>query len=738
MHNFIQNLKAEFHISRNLVFVVFVFCMAAVASFLATSRMQTSSAANLGNFLPGNIISDAVMANYSSMSVADIQNFLNSKNSCNNRDYNLYLQYTKAHPTITWHWEGEPYNGHFVCLSQERFGDGEIIGEGMTAAEIIYDAAQKNKINPQVLLVLLQKETSLITDKVPNSSDYRKATGYGCPDTAACDSKYYGFKNQVYRAAELFRYTLDNGYALYPEGKTVYVGYHPSSSCGGSHITIANRATAALYRYTPYQPNTAALNAGYGTGDVCSAYGNRNFYLYFTDWFGSTQALIDGEAVVIPDGEYTLVSQTATTRVLGVSGSNVELAALNDAAAQRWNIKRDTASGYYEIKNASTGKYLSVGNTDVDSLENVLAQSSAATCARQWKIYQTKDNYLTFESACAPGMVIDVDNASSQIGTNIQLWITNGCSAQKWKLRAGETIEPGTYNIVTKNNPNQNLDLAGGNKNNGTNIQIWQDNGQWPQRWIFDYDDNTGLYTITNTVSGKLLDLSGARTTLGTNIQTWQNTNACAQKWKVVETPDKYYTLISSCSESRVIDTTNSSTANLANVQLWEASNTDTQKWSLKGTQLIEDGVYNITAKGNSERNLDLAGGVDKDGTNIQLWETNGEWPQDWKIAYDANTDTYTIASVGAGGRLLDLSGAKTTLGTNIQLWSNTKACAQRWRIQKTEDGYYNFLSDCHSERAIDLVDGKTNNGNNIRLWELNGADAQKWAITPKTSTVAE
>src|SRR5699024_1304734 len=39
---------------------------------------------------------------------------------------------------------------------------------------------------------------------------------------------------------------------------------------------------------TPYQPNKAALAAGYGIGDACSAYGNRNFYNYYTDWFGPT------------------------------------------------------------------------------------------------------------------------------------------------------------------------------------------------------------------------------------------------------------------------------------------------------------------------------------------------------------------------------------------------------------------------------------------------------------------
>ena len=70
--------------------------------------------------------------------------------------------------------------------------------------------------------------------------------------------------------------------------------YNPSAACGAKTITIANKATASLYYYTPYQPNAAALAAGWGIGDCCSAYGNRNFFLYFTTWFGSTHDTVTG------------------------------------------------------------------------------------------------------------------------------------------------------------------------------------------------------------------------------------------------------------------------------------------------------------------------------------------------------------------------------------------------------------------------------------------------------------
>lgn len=263
------------------VFVaVFLFVFLAQGSRKEESEVQ---AASLANFDPGYIISDYQMGNYNSMSEAEIQAWLTSKNSCPNTNYNYYLQLS-ANSNYVWHWE----NGHFVCLSEELFGDGEVIGSGETAAHIIWQTAQDYHINPQVILVLLQKETGLITDPIPNNGDYRKATGYGCPDTAPCSSQYYGFKNQVRKAAALFRTVLDGGWTNYPLGDN-YIQYNPSASCGGSVVNIRSLATSALYRYTPYQPNEGALAAGYGTA-YCGAYGNRNFYLYFEDWFGGITA----------------------------------------------------------------------------------------------------------------------------------------------------------------------------------------------------------------------------------------------------------------------------------------------------------------------------------------------------------------------------------------------------------------------------------------------------------------
>lgn len=253
--------------------------------FLGIIRENTAHAAPVQGFNPGYIISDNIFTNSQTMTANQIQTFLNSKiSACDTNGTLPATEYgsnlTHAQYAATRGWSAPPY----VCLK-------DYTANGLSAAQIIYNTAQTYQINPQVLIVLLQKEQGLVTDTWPVSSEYRTATGYGCPDTSACNSTYYGFTNQITWSAKMFHAIMTqnpNWYTPYVTGNN-YIAWNPASSCGGSTVNVQNLATAALYNYTPYQPNQAALNAGYGSGDSCSSYGNRNFFEYFSDWFGSPQ-----------------------------------------------------------------------------------------------------------------------------------------------------------------------------------------------------------------------------------------------------------------------------------------------------------------------------------------------------------------------------------------------------------------------------------------------------------------
>ncbi|HEY4226652.1 MAG TPA: hypothetical protein VGM70_12660 [Pseudolysinimonas sp.] len=233
-----------------------------------------AQAATASQFDPGLIISDAKFYNGSALSASDIQSFLNSHGPACQSGYTCLKNYHQ----VTFSRAGETGN----CADYVSSGD-------ETAATIIAKVGQACGISQAALIVLLQKEQGLITSSAPSSTAYRSATGYGCPDTAACDSTYYGFFNQVWMAALQFkRYAANPTHWTHIAGRVNSIQFSPNASCGASDVLIQNAATAGLYDYTPYQPNAAALANLYGTGDGCSSYGNRNFWSYYTDWFGPT------------------------------------------------------------------------------------------------------------------------------------------------------------------------------------------------------------------------------------------------------------------------------------------------------------------------------------------------------------------------------------------------------------------------------------------------------------------
>lgn len=274
--------------------LVIIPLLVLTASSLTVTLPQSAQAITGSDFIAGRLTDDPIFFDNTRMDVHGIQAFLNSKVPvCDN-------------------WGTQPYNGTtrraysesrgvsfpLTCLKDfqqavphtagDQYCPGTIGSAQKNAAQIIKEVSDACSINPMALLVLLQKEQSLVTDDWPWPVQYQKATGFGCPDTAPCDSQYFGFFNQVYRAARQFhRYSQQPHLYNYRAGQANYIQYNPNAGCGGSQVYIHNQATAGLYNYTPYQPNQALLNNIYGSGDGCSAFGNLNFWKIYNDWFGS-------------------------------------------------------------------------------------------------------------------------------------------------------------------------------------------------------------------------------------------------------------------------------------------------------------------------------------------------------------------------------------------------------------------------------------------------------------------
>lgn len=225
------------------------------------------------SFRAGFIVSDANFFDSDAMTAAQVQTLLNDKGSACVTGVGVpclknFSQATPSKPA-------DPMCNAYTGAGNE------------SAASIFTRVGAACGINPLVLVVLVQKERSLVTDTAPDSNDYAKATGFNCPDTAACDPGSAGFFTQVYSAARQFKKYANppgsgSNFTAYAPGTTPSIRYYPDDRCGSSPVAVRNQATADLYYYTPYQPNQYALT---NTGDSsCATYGNINFWFLFSEW----------------------------------------------------------------------------------------------------------------------------------------------------------------------------------------------------------------------------------------------------------------------------------------------------------------------------------------------------------------------------------------------------------------------------------------------------------------------
>lgn len=451
---------------------------------------------------------DTVMTDYNSMSITDIQNFLNSKvPSCDTGgtqrlDSSFSASgvpdYNNDGIIQRWEWGKKKYNQTtFPCLRNYTQG-------GKSSAQIIYEVSQEFHINPKVLIVLLQKEQGLVTDTWPLNIQYKTATGYGCPDSGSCDTKYYGLAQQLTWAATMF-HTIVTGSSSwsndYGSGTSWYTPYtlgnnsiywNPSTSCGTSTVNILNRTTVALYSYTPYRPNQVALDAGYGSGNSCSSYGNRNFYLYFTDWFGSTTISLfkisGGSATVYlsyGDSYYAIPSSSAI-RAWGLQGQKIttinssQLSSLTQGPSLDRIVKFGSDATVYlvdqgymypapswSLLNAygySSGDLKSYSDVNLKSMLN--AQSSLTALARQ-----------------SDGSIYFVDTGAKHIFPNPSTFST------KASLLAGTTQYRNFSDDLINSIPNGYpilLDGATVKASDGASIYLYDNDKLWgftPDSW---------------------------------------------------------------------------------------------------------------------------------------------------------------------------------------------------------------------------------------------------------------
>lgn len=309
-----------------------------ILSLLVPSFVRAQTAIDPA-FDPGFLISDAAFGDTQTFGGAEgVQQFLQAKGSVLANTTSEFLAKLREPSDTSW---------------KSRLDDPRSnLGRTRTAAELIYDAATSAGLNPQVLVVTLQKEQTLITKSFTTDSDLQRALdralGYGCPDNQPCQASFLGFYNQLFGTfdAEGNRWigaakSLSRSFAYETSGTRTGRGplIDASNQAFGSGpfvrpsrmgdavtfsnetangyqvearqtVTLKNYATTALYRYTPHVFN-----------------GNYNFWKFYQAWFrypNGTVLSSNGQLWVVDNGlRRTFSSFVAAQRGLNVAGAIV-------------------------------------------------------------------------------------------------------------------------------------------------------------------------------------------------------------------------------------------------------------------------------------------------------------------------------------------------------------------------------------------------------------------------------
>lgn len=213
------------------------------------------------DFNPNRILEDSDILNSNSMSLIDIQNFLKNKGG-----------YLSNYTTTNTHGDQKTAAEIIYDATHNNYDcEGITLSDKPTEAEKKTKCRLINTVNPQLILMLLQKEASLIEDASPSTGRLDWATGYGCPTNWVCNPYYKGFGKQVNSASlQFLAYMQEPGNYGFKVGqtyiakdkfsmlrsvaKTITDGDYNSIITAPSMVSVTpqNQATAALYNYTPH------------------------------------------------------------------------------------------------------------------------------------------------------------------------------------------------------------------------------------------------------------------------------------------------------------------------------------------------------------------------------------------------------------------------------------------------------------------------------------------------------
>ena len=413
-------------------------------------------------------------------------------------------------------------------------------------------------------------------------------------------------------------------------------------------------------------------------------------------------------------------------------GANVQLWSDSQSYCQRFMVK-SLGNDVYSIYAIYDSKYIDVSGNSQKLGANVVQWSGHGGTNQQWIIKDAGNGYYNIISKCN-GLYIDIPQSNAKNGANVQLWSKNNAKNQLFKfekvqdsLVGQKTINDGIYSIKTALNEKFVFDIEYSSKQNGANLELYNEQNTNNQQYTFKYLNN-GTYSISPVHSQKYLDVGGSSKEIGANVAQWSGHGGENQQWIIKDAGNGYYNIISKCN-GLYIDIPQSNAKNGANVQLWSKNNSKNQLFKLQlisstngGEKTIQNGVYHIKSVSNSKV-LDVNGSSLIDNGNIGFWNNGSTANQKFAVTY-LNNGYYKIIAQHSGKAVKIID---QTNGSNVMQGEYKGNGNDQWIIKDAGNGCYNIVS-----RSTGNYLKQTSDGNAI-IEKNNNANDQKFKFEVPT-----
>lgn len=413
----------------------------------------------------------------------------------------------------------------------------------------------------------------------------------------------------------------------------------------------------------------------------------------------------------LEDGLYSIISYENNNKQLSYSNnmvSVIENVTKNDNLFEFTYLE----NGYYKINIKDSNKVLTVEKSG-----NVIESEFVNLDTQKWILKRNSKNVYNIINKSS-GQYIDLENNS------ISLQYENDTSFQKFifiKELSKEDlayVEDGIYEIKTL--ANKNFDISEGSYKDDANLQIWEKANNQQQKFRISRVKDQQYYKITCVNSAKILSSQAGVTKLFSNVYQIYDYNSESQYWGFKKNENGNYNIIS-VSNGLVLDVNEGNIGtNGENVQLYYDNGTDAQKFILSPINIINNNIYEIETKLDTNKILDVCQDENKENKNIQIWDANNSDNQ--RFRFEAiSTDTYKITEKNTN-KAITLN--ESTSNVYESIYKSDKS--QQWEIKEAGEGYYNIVSRLNG-KVIDIKEGVSRNGQNVQVYSLNGTDAQKF-----------